>query len=190
MDYSSEKELLTLLKTDAPSALKVLFDLYHNSLCLLAYRFMKDRDVSKDIVQDVFLKFWNNRKTIEITFSLAAYLKRSVINACLNHLEKEQRNNKVQLTQISKHPLGNATDQAYAFDELSAQLDLAIARLPVRTRAVFILIRKEEMSYKEAADSLDISTKAVEKEMMRALKLLREMLKNFLPAILFGSIFI
>ncbi len=51
----------------------------------------------------------------------------------------------------------------------------------MRTRAVFTLIRSEEMSYKEVAETLDISLKAVEKEMMKALKFLRQALKDYLP---------
>jgi RNA polymerase sigma-70 factor (ECF subfamily) len=179
----NELDLLASLKNDDPVAIKVLFELYHNSLCFLAYRMVRDRDVAKDIVQDVFLKFWNSRKALDITSSFSAYLKRSVINTSLNHLEKDRRHIKVPLEQLGRHPLANSSDQGQSVTELSSQLEQALNKLPVRTRAVFILIRREEMTYKEVAASLDISTKAVEKEMMKALKLLREMLKNFLPAI-------
>jgi len=179
-----ENELLSLLKKDDQSAIKIIFENYHASLCILAFRLVKNRDVSKDIVQDVFTKFWNNRKSIEITSSLSAYLKRSVINTSLNQLEKDKRLSKIELEKLTHHPLASASDQDHSFNEISAHLERAINTLPVRTRAIFLLIRREEMSYKEVSDSMNISLKAVEKEMMKALKLLREMMKNFLPVML------
>lgn len=182
-----EKDLLALIKNDNRLALKTLFEKYHSTLCLLAYRLTKRDDVAKDIVQDVFIKFWNSRNSIEITVSLAAYLKRSVVNTAINQLEKDERYAKVPFEKITSHPLSASTDEAFALHELSAQIEKAIGALPLRTRAVFLLIRKEEMSYKEVAEALNISLKAVEKEMMKALILLRQMLKNYLAVILLGA---
>ncbi|HYI77343.1 MAG TPA: RNA polymerase sigma-70 factor [Chryseolinea sp.] len=178
-----ENKLLSLLKKDDQSAIKIIFEKYHTSLCILAFRLTRNRDLSKDIVQDVFTKFWNNRNTIEITSSLSAYLKRSVINAALNELEKDRRHSKIELENLP-HPLMSASDADHSFAELSSHLERAINTLPPRTRAIFLLVRREEMSYKEVSESMSISLKAVEKEMMKALKLLRGMMKNFLPVML------
>ena len=182
-----EKEILALLKRDNQSGLKILFEEYHGPLCALAFRMVADRDIAKDIVQEVFIKLWAHRQKLAITFSLSAYLKRSVINTALNYLEKDKRSSKVGLEQIGDRPHGNFSDQKISFDELSAQIDQAINNLPVRTRSVFILIRKEEMTYNEVSAALGISSKAVEKEMMKALKLMREMLKNYLLAIFIAT---
>jgi RNA polymerase sigma-70 factor, ECF subfamily len=178
-----EKDILALLKRDDQSGLKILFEEYHGYLCSLAFRMIADRDIAKDVVQEVFIKLWAHRQKLDITYSLSAYLKRSVINTALNHLEKDKRSSKVGLEQIENRPHSNFSDQKISFDEVSAQIDQAINNLPVRTRSVFILIRKEEMTYNEVSTALGISSKAVEKEMMKALKLMREMLKNYLPAI-------
>lgn len=182
-----DNELLVLLQNDDKSAIKILFEKYHAALCLLAYRFTKDKDTSKDVVQDVFIRIWNNRQSIEITSSLSAYLKRSVVNACLNHIEKEKRHSILGVEVLVREPSAATSDRDYSEHELTMQLEKSIERLPVRTRAVFLLIRKEEMTYKEVAETLNISLKAVEKEMMKALRLLREMLKNFLPMVLLIS---
>jgi RNA polymerase sigma-70 factor, ECF subfamily len=181
-----ENDLLVRIKNDDRLAVKILFEKYHSPLCSIAFRFSKDRDIAKDIVQDVFVKFWANRKSIQITSSLAAYLKRSVINTALNQIEKDQRYSQVELGNLSNHPIASSSEEAFSLEELSGQLQKAINALPFRTRAVFLLIRNEEMSYKEVAEALDISLKAVEKEMMKALRLLRQMLKNYLPLLLAG----
>ncbi len=175
-----EKELILLLKNDSKSAIKLLFEKYHSRLCSIAYRLIKDKDLAKDIVQEVFIKFWSNRAAIDITTSLAAYLRRSVINTALNYIQKEKRHPKGNFDHFMFNPVGTPADQNYSVAELSRRINDAVDKLPVRTRAVFLLIRQEELSYKEVSESLNISLKAVEKEMMMALKKLREMLKEFL----------
>jgi RNA polymerase sigma-70 factor (ECF subfamily) len=184
-----EKEILLLLKRGDTSAIKILFEKYHAYLCVTAFRLLKNSDAAKDVVQEVFIKFWNNRDSIEITSSLSAYLKRSVINTSLNQIEKDQRHTNVEIGKLSHHPATASGDDGYIMNDLSQQLDSAIDKLPVRTRAVFLLIRREEMSYKEVSEALNISLKAVEKEMMKALRLLREMLKNLLPMVIFVPLF-
>lgn len=187
MSDSKEKYVLSLLKSNDKSALRTLFETYHVPLCSLSYRLIKDRDAAKDVVQEVFIKIWKNRLELEVTSSLSAYLKRSIVNTSLNYLEKIQRHRHVELDDIKHHPIALAADHDQVYVELSDQIDLAIQNLPDRTRAVFILIRQEEMSYKEVSDSLNISMKAVEKEMMKALKLLRENLKHLLSMVILTS---
>jgi len=177
----TEKELIALIKDDDQKALKQLFDDWHYSLCLIAFRIVQDRDQAKDIVQEVFIKFWKNRKQLEIESSFGAYMKRATVNTALNHIKRiaNFKKNELEKSNLSFFS-GNSTDQTLNHQELIKKSEYAILKLPARTRIVFTLIRSEEMSYKEVAITLGISIKAVEKEMMKALKLLREALKEFL----------
>lgn len=164
--------------------MKVLFNRYHASLCRVAYRMVKDEDEARDIVQEVFIRLWKNRKDLQIEISLEAYLKRATVNTSLNFLQSPRKQRRQQLDTVDPASvLSPSTDAKLSFDELSRKASAAIDNLPVRTRIVFTLIRSEEMTYKEVADSLDISLKAVEKEMLKALRLLREALKDYLPAV-------
>ena len=70
----NEKELIALLKKDDRSAISTIFNARHSTLCMLVYRIVKDADQSKDIVQDVFIKLWRNRHSLEITGSFHAVL--------------------------------------------------------------------------------------------------------------------
>jgi RNA polymerase sigma-70 factor, ECF subfamily len=180
------KALVTLLKKDDPAAMKAIFKNCHSLLCRLVYQMVKDTDQAKDIVQDVFVKLWRNRHTLEIEVSLEAYLKRAAVNTTLNYLERTSRWKNQELKDHDLSALAlNTTDQNISFDELSQKANNAIQNLPIRTRTVFTLIRSEEMSYKEVAESMGISMKVVEKEMMKALKLLRTALKDYLnPSLL------
>jgi len=187
--HPRDKYLLNSIKQDDDAGIKELFHIYHAPLCSIAYRVLKDRDAAKDIVQNVFIKFWRNRMNIEITTSLSAYLQRGVINTALNQLEKDKQITSVRLDDVTTPPLAEAGDQPHLHQELLNQVHQAIEKLPVRTRAVYGLVRNKDMSYKEVALSMDISIKAVEKEMMKALKLLRETLGHLLPAICIAMFF-
>ena len=184
MNTQDEKILVAALKQSDRSAVDAIFLKYHALLCRVAFRILGDVEESKDVVQEVFIKLWQNRVELNIQFSLEAYLRRAVINTALNRLESKRRvsTDSLDVTGLAQHE--PVVHQQTEYAELSAQVDRAVNNLPPRTKAVFTLIRFEEMSYKEVADALEISTKAVEKEMMKALRLLRNLLREYLPLFL------
>jgi RNA polymerase sigma-70 factor (ECF subfamily) len=180
----SEKDftLLAGIAKGDSQCFKLLFDRYHGRLYALSFHMLRDSEKAKDTVQEVFIKVWNSREKIAVTSSLEAYLKRAVINATLNVIESNKRHtfmsilNPSTVTQLDQQRNTSLDDAA----ELQHSIDQAILKLPARTRAVFVLVRMEQMSYDEVSESLNISNKAVEKEMMKALRLLREQLRHFL----------
>jgi RNA polymerase sigma-70 factor (ECF subfamily) len=178
-----EKELLTQLKRNDQRALKVLFDQYHHSLCNLAVTIVRDSDAARDIVQEVFVKLWRNRDQLDAVIVLNAYLRRAVVNTSLNYLENSNTKGKITLDKadLTSH-VSSSAHQQLEYSELREKVAHVVASLPDRTRTVYTLIRSEEMSYKEVAEALSISTKAVEKEIMKALRILREALREYLPS--------
>jgi RNA polymerase sigma-70 factor, ECF subfamily len=175
-----ERALINSLKKGNPLSMRTIFDSHFNQLCRVAFRVVEDRDQAKDIVQAVFVKLWTRRESLEIKGSLESYLKRATFNTALNHLDERERKMR-HMGNMSLNPATRSTaDSEIQYTELKASVNTAISQLPNRTRSIFVLIRSEDMSYKEVADELQISTKAVEKEMMRALRMLREALKNFM----------
>jgi RNA polymerase sigma-70 factor, ECF subfamily len=182
---ADERNLIAALRRDDRSAIDTIFLTYHARLCRISFRIVGDADEAKDVVQEVFIKLWRNRNELNIDYSLEAYLKRAVINTSLNRIESKKRFTSLDPQDPAHRNTGERiVDQQQGFAELSSQVDAAINKLPIRTKTVFTLIRFEEMSYREVSESLHISLKAVEKEMMKALKLLRESLKDYLPLLL------
>jgi RNA polymerase sigma-70 factor (ECF subfamily) len=180
-----EEDISSLLNQNDQHALNMLFKEYYSPLCLLAFKVVRNRDQAKDIVQDVFLKLWKSRHTLKITTSLQAYLRRATVNTAVNHLESGyvRKKHALEKTDLSFYA-GSPADEEHAYNELKKRADEAIEKLPLRTRTIFILIRSDEMSYKDVAETLGISLKAVEKEMMKALQLLRTALRDYLPSAL------
>lgn len=155
-----------------------VFKLYYAPLCRTVNRMLNDRDAAEDIVQDVLLKIWNQRAALTITSSVKAYLFRSAINSALNYLEKSKRTVDWETVQFAEPSVNNAEDELHA-SEMQARIQTATDALPPACRAVFMLSRHEQMSYKEIAETLQISSKTVENQMGKALKHFRHYLAGY-----------
>lgn len=154
-----------------------LFTEYFEQLCSYVYSYIPDADVAKDIVQDVFLYLWQERHKIELTKYL---LYTSAKNRALNYL-KAHNNTKV----VKDIPLETIINigATYPEEEFDFQLLLkefisCLNSLPPKCREIFMLSRNENLKNKEIASRLNISLKAVEKQITKALVTLRTHLKE------------
>jgi RNA polymerase sigma-70 factor (ECF subfamily) len=174
-----EADLLHLQKVDETRFIELLFKHYYSPLCRTVNRIVRDTDAAEDLVQDVFMKVWNNRKTLEINFSMKSYLYRSAINSALNYLEKNKK--QVHMEEASfVEPSTNNTEDLLNASEVQQRVNEATEALPPACKTIFILSRHENMSYKEIADTLQISPKTVENQMGKALKHFREYLNAYI----------
>lgn len=156
---------------------KLYFENY-NMLCRSVYRFVKDEETTKDIVQEVFIKYWKRMNKMHITESEIAYLQKSCINAALNYLKEVTRRQSRELDFAESASKDTSRpDDSYQTWETSRAIDATIEALPPTCREAFILSRHEAKSYKEIAEILDISVNTVEKHIGKALKRLREVLR-------------
>lgn len=173
-----EKNVVDLLKTKPEKALKILYEENFSYLCFRVFRIFPDWNVAEDIVQEVFLEVWKKRKELTIRTNFRSYLRRSVVNRTLNYIrdqklvfEDEEKASSVK----SKSSSGLDNLQTI---ELEQRIGLAIDSLPQKCRIIFGMNRFEEMSYAEIANKLEISVKTVENQISKALKILREKLKD------------
>lgn len=155
----------------------MLFRWYHAALYSHAIRFVYSKAVAEDIVADIFCRFWEDRIFEKITVSYRAYLFKSVRHAAYNHLRRElfQRTS-MEVVSAPTETVG--ADDLLHYDEMAHRIDQAIADLPPRCKAAFLMSRVENRTYEEIAAKLRISAKAVEKHISRALKTLRERFKK------------
>lgn len=173
---------MELLRTNDDRAVALIFRRYYPYLCQVIYKVIPDANLAEDIAQDVFYDLWRRRARLDVTTSLTAYLRRAALNRALNYL----RDQKIKFDEEEKAPTPRSylpgAGQQMEEAELQQAIHRAIDALPERCRAVFMLSRFEELSYQEIADRLDISIKTVENQISKALKNLREALKNYLNA--------
>lgn len=158
-----------------------LYTKHYAALCVYAASIVQDNDEAEEMVQTVILKLWEQKETIESITSMKAYLYRAVKNTCLNQL----KHRKVaaiyadtaydELKEIEARHI-----DPYLTAELQERIQTAIQSLPERCREVFELSRFENKKNKEISEMLDISLKAVEANITRALLTLKKQFGDFL----------
>lgn len=159
--------------------LERLFKDHHKTLSNLAYNVVRDKDVAKDVVQEVFLRLWQNRDRIDFGSQITHYLTRATTHTALNYLRSRRKLTSIDdLTSGAiENPQGH---DDYAYQELEKKVSNAIERLPPKCRAIYLLSRNEGLKYQQIAEVMDISLKTVENQMGIALEKLRQELKPYL----------
>ena len=167
------------------TAFEMLFRTYYQPLCQYAFTFLRDKEDAEEIVQSTFLMVWEKRETLSIRTSVKPYLYAMVRNACLNVIKHQKIKQKHAGEEIALADRSHdAVAQTVASNELEHRINTAVEELPEQCRMVFKLSRFEELKYAEIAAQLNISIKTVENQMGKALKIMREQLKDYLPLIM------
>lgn len=166
-----------------------LFNAYYERFIRFACGYVKDRQLAEDFVSEAFTVFWEKRKEHTPDTKPQAYILTTVKNKCLNHLKHLQVRQKSE-NMISAHAEWKlnmsintleACDPGFLFsEEILMIIDKTLNRLPKRTKHIFLLNRYEDLSYREIAQKMNLSSKAVEYHISEALSQLRFSLKEFI----------
>ena len=169
------------LKAGNTRAYEMLFKQWYEPLCRYAYSILHNQEEAEDIVQKIFCTLWEQREKMEIHTSIKSYLYRMAHNASLNKVKQWQTQaaHHEQIASTSVTAL-NHVEQTLAHKELRQQIEIAIQALPERCREVFVLSRMKNLSYVSIAQQMQISPNTVETQMVKALKILRTKLKDYL----------
>lgn len=175
---SSDAELLDLMRSDDKEAFSMLYNRYWEDLLNYCYRISQDREICMDILQDVFVWFWNNRTSLNIT-SVKAYLFTAVKYQIANHIRRA----KIRETYISKEKLylvlNHQEETLFEAKELLQHIKHFSALMPPRRKEIFELSRFEYLTNKEIAEKLNISEKTVEMHITLALNDLKSNLEGY-----------
>lgn len=160
---------------------KYFFDRYYNDLCIFVNIYLHNQTLSEEIVQDIFVFFWENKEKIQINTSVKSFLFSASKFKSLNLL-RNSKNQKRIIEKIRKDEHQISSEQGDSYfdtDEFRKILDAAVGQLAPKCREIFLLSKHEGLSNKEIAERLSISVKTVENQMTIALKKLREYLLPF-----------
>lgn len=169
-----------------------LYEEYSSKLYNFAFGYLKSEPDAKDIVQEVFINLWDNRKKINKDSNLNAYLftiaKNTVISVFRKKLsEKQYLENLKEKVIIT----GTDTESRVNYDLLSEKIAELIDGLPPQRRKVYILSKEEGLSNQKVADELGISIKTVEDHITKARKFLKDNLREYgFLAVLFIELFV
>ena len=168
--------------------LESLFMTFYPTLSAFCAKYVKDKDIVRDIIQDIFLTVWENRNKLDFSTPLHSYLLKLSHNNCINYLEHLKVENKYRQI-LAKKLMEMETGYDDLFDQLVAdtiqkQIEKTVVQFPVQCRDIFRKSRYKGMTNQEIAEDLNISIRTVETQIYRALKILKKTLFQMLMFLL------
>ena len=154
---------------------KFCFDKYINQLRSYVYYRSGNQSIANDIVQDVFLKLWEKDFQFKEN-KIKNLLYKMTNNAFIDYCRKNKRSTE-SINSLELGFTNNEPEVRYEYQEFKNKYEKALAGLPEKQRVVFLMSRVENLKYKEIAERLNVSQKAIEKRMSFALKMLKQKLK-------------
>ncbi len=177
---------MKLLLSDPEQLIKHLFDEHFHHLVLSAMRYINEYAKAEDIVQDVYVKVWQNIDDLKHIDDLKAYLFKAVKNSCLNYIRHLKVKQRFIIGSADMHLSVEKSAEENKIDEETLNcIHKAISKLPDHWREAFVLSKYDNLKYHEIAQKLNISQKTVEKYLSKSLQFLRNELKDL---IMFGII--
>jgi RNA polymerase sigma-70 factor (ECF subfamily) len=157
---------------------------YYVELCEYVLRLVGSAEAAQDLVQDLFLRLWNTRGPRDAERLTRPYLYASARNAALKYL-RHRRVVDAWIERASREemPTADSPSDLYLRRELEDAVARAIADLPTRCREIFLLRRRDQLSYQEIATRAGVSLGTVKCHMWRAMVLLREKLAPYLALV-------
>lgn len=177
MIQQSSSTIFENIRNGDETAFNALFDQHYTALCFFASKYLNDMDLSRSLVQELFVNLWEKREKLNIKQSVKSYLYTAVKNRAIDFLRsvKEKEPLSENIDNWQQTPFHDLIEES----ELNERINKSINTLPSKCREVFVLCRFEEMKYLEIAKELGISIKTVEMHMSHALKKIRSDLSDY-----------
>lgn len=172
IEVISGSDLLLLIEDNNKDAFTDFYSHHFRKLILVSDKYVQSIPAAEEIVQDVFLKIWEEKESLSEIKSINAYLYRSVVNSSINFVNRQKNIEKHHL-KIADHVVIDDAERHEEENELIVLLYHEIELLPEKCQQVFKLSRLEGLKYRDIALRLNISEKTVENHMGNALKILR-----------------
>ena len=175
--HSDDHILMLRIQQNDTMAFNLLFEKYYYYLCVISDKILKNNELAKEAVSDVFLKIWQQRETLHIHTSIKAFLTTSVRNLSIDYWRKEnQHGNFLDISSVENNFMIVSSEENIIYYETVYIIEQAIENLPPQGKIIFQMSREEGLKYREIAETLNISIKTVETHMRRNFILLRERL--------------
>ncbi len=171
----TEQQLISLLRDGSPFAFEKLFERYSQKLYRFSYSYLKSETEAEEIVQDVFLKLWENQSRLKNETSFQSYLFTIAFNAIRKYFNKKARTEQYRVKIIESITDEIPTLETNAdFEALVTKLESLIEKMPLRRKEIFLKRKKEGKSVSDIADELAISPKTVENQITEAMNFLKK----------------
>lgn len=185
------REIVTQFIKGDESSFKVIFNFFYPRIYHFVREYIPNDDLAENMVQDTFLILWDNRQNLKSDTNINAWLYTVARNNCLKKLRDDKSGkgslffhqiNGLEL-EMNLNALSSLETSELTFSEIERIIEKTLAGLPPQCRKIFELSRFENRKNKEIAEELEISVKAVEGQITKALKIFRKTLKDYLPLV-------
>jgi len=184
--------LVQLLQKGNVEAFDSLFEVYSQKLFGFALKYFKNEMDAEELVQEVFVKVWENRQKLKSELSFKSYLFTIALNQIRKHFNKKATSLRyLESLQNDPEIMENQAIQEDDYESALHQINLIIEQMPPRRREIFMKSKLEGKSSKEIAAELSISSGTVDNQVSEALRFIRTQLKSEnLTLLLFAVLFI
>ena len=176
--FNTDQQILEHLAKNDVQAFDFLYNKYFSKLYGAVYKRLQNRELTEEVVQELFISLWERRGVLTISTTIETYLFSSVKYLVIAQYKKNNLFEKYSNSLNPEVDDTNFTEQVIAFDELNAAYQNSLKLLPERCREIFLL-KRTGLSQREISEKMDISEKTVENQMTKALKILREALSDY-----------
>jgi RNA polymerase sigma-70 factor, ECF subfamily len=185
-----DREEITRLKKGDFEAFDQLFEKYSQRIYHFAFGYLKSKEEAEEVLQDVFLKIWEKRYSLNEDLSFKAYLFTITYNSLKKTVLKTAKRENAYLDLRNEMDIfQNEPEDFFEFKQFQHTISELINRLPARRKQIFMMSRIDGKPNNQIADELSISLKTVENQISEAKVFLKENLTNYLPLLLFLAIF-
>ena len=175
-DYQLQEEIF---KNRNESAFEALYSRYWEKIFVICQNRLKDEDISSGLVQDIFISIWQHKNLLDV-HNLEAYLFRATKFSIIKFLNRASRVDRIDPQESGYFDMVDDMDisDALHVKEIQSIIFQEVEKLPTQTKLIFKYSRIDNLNSKEIAEKLDISPRTVENQISKALKVLRNVLKN------------
>ena len=171
-----------------------IFVTHRDRYIRFAYSYTYNQETAEDLVTESLMYYWENRHRLEEVKDIPLYILVTLKNKCLDYLQRERTWNNIAETLLSNKEwelqmriasLEACEPETLFSNEVQELVNQALAKLPEKSRHIFIMSRYEGKNYQTIAKETNLSVKSIEFHISKALNLLRKELKDYLPCLLF-----
>lgn len=174
----NDHNIKSLIANGDQKKFRQLIELTSDELLWFAIGFLKNKEISEEIVSDVYVNIWNKRTQLESIINLKSYLFICVRNGCLSHLRKAKNEKIISIDSVNEFsfmPVEGPEDSMIEKENIE-QIYAAIETLPCKCKLVFTLAKINGLKYREIAEMLEITEKTVNNHLVLAVKKITELL--------------
>ena len=172
--------LVFQIQQDSEYAFKQLYQIYYAKVVSFITGIIKERDIAKDLAQDIFINLWLNRKKLDISRNIQNYIFVASRNAAINYLKKELAfsHGTIEAIQADVRTSDTAEDNLFA-KEISLLIEMVVSEMPKQRQLIYRLSKEQGLSNEEIASKLGISKRSVENQISMALKEIKRAISFF-----------